>query len=118
VGFTAREEPGDLLASTSLIQTSRLADGTAVVEVRGELDLGICDHLRRVLVDTATRLRPPSIVVDLLHVTFIDSTGIGALAAGHNAAHGVGIGFVVRHPSDFVARQLRSMGLYEVLTGR
>jgi anti-sigma B factor antagonist len=94
-----------------------LADGTAAVEVRGELDLSICDQLRRVLVDTATRLRPPVIVVDLLHVTFIDSTGIGALAAGHNAARRVGIKFTVRHPTEFVARQLRSMGLYEALTG-
>jgi anti-anti-sigma factor len=85
--------------------------------VRGELDIGICDQLRRVLVDTATRLRPPRIVVDLRHVTFIDSTGIGALAAGHNAARSVGIDFVVRHPTDFVSRQLRSMGLYEALIG-
>ncbi len=105
------------MTTTGLIQTVRLADGTAVVEVRGELDLSICDQLQRVLVDTATRLRPPSIVVDLLHVTFIDSTGIGALAAGRNAARGVGIGFRVRHPTDLVARQLRSVGLYEALTG-
>jgi anti-sigma B factor antagonist len=100
-----------------LIQTSRLADGTAAVEVRGELDLSICDQLKRVLVDTAIRLRPPRIVVDLGLVTFIDSTGIGALAAGHNAARRIGIDFVVRHPTDFVSRQLRSMGLYEALTG-
>jgi anti-sigma B factor antagonist len=106
------------LASTGLIQTSRLADGRAVVEVRGELDLSICDQLRTVLVDVASRTRPPGIVVDLLHVTFIDSTGIGALAAGHNAARAVGVGFVVRHPSEFVARQLRSMGLYESLIGQ
>jgi anti-anti-sigma factor len=105
------------LAISGLIQTSRLADGTAAIEVRGELDLSICDQLRRVLIDTATRLRPPVIVVDLLHVTFIDSTGIGALAAGHNAARSVGIQFVVRHPTEFVARQLRSVGLYEALTG-
>jgi anti-sigma B factor antagonist len=54
-------------------------------------------------------------VVDLLHVTFIDSTGIGALATGRSAAHQMGIGFTVRHPSAFVARQLRQTGLYDKL---
>lgn len=105
------------MTTTGLIQTSRLADGTAAVEVRGELDISLSDQLRQVLVDAANRLRPPRIVVDLRHVTFIDSTGIGALAAGRNAARSVGVELVVRHPTDFVARQLRSMGLYEALLG-
>ena len=101
----------------TLINTLHGQDGAVVVEVRGEVDLASAERLRETLHDIATRMRPTAITVDLLHVTFIDSTGIGALAAGHNAARSIGIEFVVRHPSEFVARQLRSVGLYEALTG-
>ena len=90
-------------------------DGGVVVEVRGEIDMACADRLRDELVDTVTRLRPARLVVDLLHVTFIDSTGVGALVAGRNAARTVGIRFSVRQPSAFVVTQLRQTGLYDAL---
>jgi anti-anti-sigma factor len=91
-------------------------DGGVVVEVRGEIDLACADRLREELVDTVTRLRPVRLVVDLMHVTFIDSTGVGALVAGRNAAQTLGIRFSVRRPSTFVIAQLRQTGLYDALT--
>jgi anti-anti-sigma regulatory factor len=48
-------------------------------------------------------------------VTFIDSTGLSALIAGRYAAQTVGVAYAVRHPSDFVATQLRQTGLYDAL---
>jgi anti-anti-sigma factor len=103
----------------ALINTRRAPDGSLLVEVRGEIDLEASDRLRSILIDTAARQRPTRIMVDLLHVTFIDTTGIGALAAGRNAAQRIGLGFAVRHPNAFVAAQLRQTGLYDLLvTGR
>jgi anti-sigma B factor antagonist len=99
----------------TLINTVRGADGTVVVDVRGEIDLGSADRLRAIITDAATRLRPPRLIIDLLHVTFIDSVGIGSLAAGRNAARAAGIGFTLRHPSAFVTAQLRQTGLYDEL---
>ena len=103
--------------AAALINTSRSADGSVVVDVRGDIDLQTSSRLRDTLVDTATRLMPTRVVVDLLHVTFIDSTGIGALAAGRNAAHQIGIGFTLRHPSTFVTERLRQTGVYDSLIG-
>ncbi|MGC9670498.1 STAS domain-containing protein [Planosporangium sp. 12N6] len=100
----------------ALINTSRTSDGTVVVEIRGEVDVSSADRLCRILVDAATRLRPTRIVVNLLHLTFIDSTGIGALATGRNAARSVGVRFAVRHPSAFVSAQFRQTGLHDVLS--
>lgn len=94
-----------------LMNTRRLADGTVAIEIRGEIDVVHAEQLRTVLIDTATNVRPVRIVVDLLHVTFVDSSGIGALAAGQNAARSVGAGFVVTNPASFVRQQLRMMGL-------
>jgi len=90
-------------------------DGGVVVEIRGEIDVSCADRLSDVLVDTASQLRPARVVVDLMHVTFIDSTGVGALVAGRNAAHALGIPFTVRRPSPFVITQLRQTGLYDAL---
>jgi anti-anti-sigma factor len=98
----------------AVVSRKELADGTVVIDLRGELDLAINDALRALLVDTAAQ-RPAGIVVDMLHVSFVDSTGIGALAAGYTAAGNAGVPFTVRHLAPFVADQLRLTGLYEHL---
>jgi anti-anti-sigma factor len=97
----------------ALVSTRRLADGTVVVDIRGELDSATANQLRDVLVDTVSRVRPVRVQADLLHVTFMDSMGIGALAAGRNAAEAVGVPFEVVNPGPFVASQLRMLGLLD-----
>jgi anti-anti-sigma factor len=101
--------------TTTLITALGLADGAIVVEIRGEVDVANADRLRQVLVD-ASRELPTAVVVDLLYVTFIDSTGIGALAAGYNAARRLGVPLVIRRPSPFIVTQLRQTDLYDTLT--
>jgi anti-sigma B factor antagonist len=101
--------------TTTLINTMRGSDGGMVIEARGEIDMAQSERLRQILLD-ASQQRPTTLVVDLMYVTFIDSTGIGALAAGYNAARSRGVRFLVRRPSVFIAAQLRHSGLYEVLT--
>jgi anti-anti-sigma factor len=93
------------------------ADGTVVIDLRGELDLTVEQALSELLVDTVRQLHPPHLVVDMLHVSFVDSTGIGALVAGYKAAHAAGTSFTVRQLAPFVAQQLQATGLYERLTG-
>jgi anti-anti-sigma factor len=100
--------------TTTLITTLRPADGSIVIEIRGEIDVRHVDRLRQVLVD-GSRERPTVLVVDLLYVTFIDSTGLGALAAGYNAARRLGIPFTIRQPSPFLETQLRQTDLHDLL---
>ncbi|GII22558.1 STAS domain-containing protein [Planosporangium mesophilum] len=103
--------------ASALISTRRAPDGSVLVEVRGDVDIQSSTRLRDILVDTATRVMPAKVTVDLLHVTFIDSTGIGALAAGHNAAQRRGLGFAVRNATGMVAAQLRQTGLHDAVAG-
>jgi anti-anti-sigma factor len=100
---------------TTLINTLRGPDGGIAVEIRGEIDMANAQRLRQVLTDTSGQ-RPTQLVVDLRYVTFIDSTGIGALAAGYNAARSWGVPFTIRQPNPFIVTQLRQTGLYHVLT--
>lgn len=98
----------------AVMTTRRQADGAIVVDVRGVLDAATVDALRAALLGTLASDRPRTMVVDLTYVTFMDSVGIGALVAGHNAAREIGTRFVLRNPSEFVHRQLRVTGLAEM----
>jgi anti-anti-sigma factor len=94
----------------------RSADGSLVIEIRGELDSATSTLLRDTIVGLISRERPVNVIVDLLHVTFIDSTGLGALIAAHASARSHGIGFTVRNPAPFVRHQMHVTGLYDHLT--
>jgi anti-sigma B factor antagonist len=98
----------------ALVTSQRLDDGAAIIDVRGELDVTTVSAFRALLVDTIRREKPGQVIVDMLHVTFMDSTGVGTLVVGYNAAREVGAEFVVRNPSTFVHRQLHITGLTEV----
>ena len=98
----------------AVMTTRRQADGAIVVDVRGVLDAATVDALRAALLGTLASDRPGTMIVDLTFVTFMDSMGIGALVAGHNAARELGSRFVLRNPSEFVHRQLRVTGLAQM----
>jgi anti-sigma B factor antagonist len=98
----------------AIMTTRRRADGTIVVDVRGTLDAATVDALRGALLGTLSGHRPPTMIVDLTYVTFMDSMGVGALVAGYNRAREMGTVFQLRNPSDFVHRQLRVTGLADM----
>jgi anti-anti-sigma factor len=98
----------------ALVGSRRSADGTVVVEIRGELDIVTARGLRELLVDQVSRDRPTRIVVDMRYLSFMDSTGIGALVGGYGAAREAGVEFSVCNASAFVYRQLRITGLTDI----
>jgi anti-sigma B factor antagonist len=100
----------------AVVRQRVLDDGTVVVELRGELDIAVNESLRDLLVDIITTRRPPRMVVNMRHVAFVDSTGIGALIAAYNAATTAGVEFDVQQSAPFVEKQLRATGLYRLLT--
>jgi anti-sigma B factor antagonist len=100
----------------ALVDITRLDDGTALVRLRGEIDMSVCDEMRDILVNTIVGAHPSKIIVEMSRVTFMDSTGLGALVAGCRSAAANDIGFAVRTPSPFVANLLRVTGLYDQLT--
>jgi anti-sigma B factor antagonist len=81
VDRTARLDP-DASASVGSIDLVR-TDGTAVVYLRGEVDMALAHRLKDAIAEGLTGHR---LVIDLTHATFIDSTVIGALVAAHRDA--------------------------------
>ncbi|GIF75426.1 STAS domain-containing protein [Asanoa siamensis] len=104
--------------ASAVVGRRLLDDGTVVLDLRGELDVAVNDALRDVLEQTIRNDPPPAVVVNMKFVTFVDSTGLGALVAGLNAAREQQVRFVVRDVAPFVEKQLRIAGLYETLVGR
>ena len=85
-----------------------------VVHLQGELDMATADRLRQVLDGAMTR-DADALVLDLTHLTFIDSTGIGVLVGASQRARRHGRSFVVRHAGRSVLKTLRLTGLDEQL---
>lgn len=96
------------------IRRRLLKDGTAVVDVLGEIDFTNADEVSQGIQAAVTQWSPAAVRVDLHAATFIDSTGLGALIAGYRAATDARVAFAVVNPSDAFRRVLTVTGLCEL----
>ena len=87
--------------------------GCAVVSLEGELDLATAPQLRERLVVLAEE-NDPDIVLDLTHLSFIDSTGLSVLVMALNRSRAAGGSIMLRNPSASVMRILEITGLVSV----
>jgi anti-sigma B factor antagonist len=95
--------------------TTRYHAGTVRVTVRGDVDMTCADRLTGAL-RAAARIGPARcLVVDLDRVTFLDSTGIGALVAGRHEATAHRIAYQVINAHGIVARILTISGANPIL---
>jgi anti-anti-sigma factor len=87
----SRESNGDMGAKIDLARVLQLelscrltADGVAMVQVRGELDIATADQAYAYLRDVVDHQQGP-LMIDLAGLTFCDAAGLGVLArvAGH-----------------------------------
>jgi anti-anti-sigma factor len=95
----------DLTIATNADETGR-----QVLTVVGAIDL----QSRTLLIDAGhAALRDSSgpLTLDLAGVTFMDSTGIGAIVQLSRDSDDVGRGFLIRNPSPRVTRILEVSGL-------
>jgi anti-sigma B factor antagonist len=91
----------------------RDADVTTLA-LHGEIDVLNVDQVRVRLVE-ALSPRPATIVVELAGLSFIDSTGLGALIFGFQRARDAGVTFRLAHPTRGVRQILVLSGLLEVV---
>jgi anti-sigma B factor antagonist len=95
--------------------TSEVRDGVGIIAVAGEVDSSNAAELRDVFLSVLGE-EPRSLVLDLAELTFIDSSGLGALISANREAS-IQFGTVtIRNPSAFVLRLLEETGLAQRLT--
>jgi anti-sigma B factor antagonist len=68
------------------IDVRTTADGSIVLAVEGEVDLAVAGALQQAGVDAIEANPTAELQVDVSQVTFMDSTGLGALIQIRNAA--------------------------------
>ncbi|GAB1641008.1 STAS domain-containing protein [Krasilnikovia sp. MM14-A1259] len=83
---------------------------TAVLVLRGSLDIDTAPSLKANLTRLVERPRP-RVVVDLGGLDFCDSVGVGVLVAAHGRAVERGGWVRLAAPSKFLCRLLDTLGL-------
>ena len=95
--------------SLNLHVQGRIGGGTVIV-ARGDLDYGGADRFRA-CVEQALQPPPGALYIDLRLVTFVDSSGLGALVSAHKMAERAGSRLVLENLSEVLLRTLRTAGL-------
>ena len=88
---------------------------SALVRIRGDLDLQVVEQVT----DALTRIEseePELLVIDLSRLTFMDSSGMGTIAAAHIRASETGRRFAIVRPPAGVRQAFDRTGLDEVIT--
>jgi anti-sigma B factor antagonist len=86
------------------------------VAVGGEVDVSVADELRLAGEQALAAPDCAGLVIELGAVTFLDSTGLGALVALRNAALDSDVLFELRDVPDSVSRILELTGMDSVFT--
>ena len=87
---------------------------SALIRIRGDLDLQVVDQVT----DALTRIEseePELLVIDLSRLTFMDSSGMGTVAAAHIRALDAGRRFAIVRPPAGVRQAFDRTGLNEVI---
>jgi stage II sporulation protein AA (anti-sigma F factor antagonist) len=105
----AKTSFGQLTASSACTEP-----GTLTIGLEGELDIVAAPGLERLLGEVELD-RWPRVVLDLRHVSFIDSRGIRVLLGAHRRIGRVGGRVVLRHASPDIRRTLAAIGVDNIL---
>jgi anti-sigma B factor antagonist len=95
--------------------TASRTNGTAVIAVRGDVDLYTAPQLWETI-DAAIAGTPHELVIDLTDVGFLDSSGLSVLVKAHKRLRPVEGSVVVRGAGEHVYMALEISKLTSVLT--
>ncbi len=98
------------------IMVEPASNGWAVLRVLGEFDISLADEVRATGTEALRGQDVHSLRIDLSEVTFLDSTGLGALISLRNAAQEAGGDAVLVRPTAAVDRVLVLTQLDSVFT--
>ena len=94
---------------------SRVEGDRAIVTVRGDFDLQVAQRVVEELAKVEAG-EPGLVIIDLSRVSFLDSAGMGVIAAAQARATEVGRDLVVVRPPYSVRRAFEVSGFGDVIT--
>ncbi len=75
--------------------SARRSDNMTIFDISGDVDLAHSPELRKALLRELRELRTPRVVLNLLKVRYIDSSGVASLVEGLKASRDVGSRFIL-----------------------
>jgi anti-sigma B factor antagonist len=70
--------------------SARRMDKTTILDISGDIDLAHSSEVRRVVLIEFREKRTPKVILNLLGVNYIDSSGVASLVEGLKASRDVG----------------------------
>src|SRR5258706_691019 len=70
--------------------STRRFDKTAILDISGDIDLAHSSEVRRIVLTEFREKRTPKVILNLLEVNYIDSSGVASLVEGLKASRDVG----------------------------
>jgi anti-sigma B factor antagonist len=95
----------------------RRVDNTAIVDVSGDIDLASSPEVRKALLHEVRDNRSPRVVLNLIEVRYIDSSGVASLVEGLKASRDVGSRFILvglSGPAREVLQLSRLVKVFEI----
>ena len=70
--------------------SARHMDKTTILDISGDIDLAHSSEVRRIVLIEFREKRTPRVILNLLEVSYIDSSGVASLVEGLKASRDVG----------------------------
>lgn len=70
--------------------SARRMDKTTILDISGDIDLAHSSEVRRIILLEFREKRAPRVILNLLKVNYIDSSGVASLVEGLKASRDVG----------------------------
>ena len=70
--------------------STRRMDKTTILDISGDIDLAHSSEVRRMVLIEFREKRTPRVILNLLEVNYIDSSGVASLVEGLKASRDVG----------------------------
>ena len=105
------------------VDVTRGAEADTIVTITGDLDLGsvatVIGAIDEIFAESpSSPSSPSSVTLDLAGITFLDSSGLGALLTLHARCQSAGIAFSAINPPAQVCRVLELTNLTEMFNFR
>src|SRR5579864_6600304 len=93
---------------------TRRMDRTAILDISGDIDLAHSGELRRSMLVEFRENRTPKVILNLVQVNYIDSSGVASLVEGLKASRDVGARMILVGISPIVYEVLQLSKLLKV----
>lgn len=98
-----------------MLLNARNSGDALCIDLTGELDESTAKGVASKIDDYVMRARPKSVTLNLMRLSFMDSTGIGVILGRYRKLNAAGIRLFIANPTKLVDKILLTTGIYDII---